>query len=152
MKINKFFTIVFITVITVAFYACTPIVDPGPENSEPGMIHVTVNIDGNPLINGIPLEDKDKDIYIHLDRADPDMPGLLIILENPWLYDEGSIVWRLSGSIVGNGNECFIDAFEFKNLGLYYVSVSVRINGVPFNRTFTVIVFNSDEEEEDNEE
>jgi len=140
MITNRLFSLFFTVLVILAFPACNDNIITTAD--DPGIIHISVLYDGTPLV----------DDYIHLDRADPDMPGLLIMLENPWLYDEGSIVWRLSGSIVGNGNECFIDAFEFKNLGFYYVSLSVRTNGVPFNRTFTVIVFNSDEEEEDDNE
>jgi len=153
MKINKFFTIVLITVIIGAFYACiinSPIIhpdpDPDPEYDEPGIINLAVIHDGSPLV----------DDMILLDRADPDMPQLHIILENPWLYDEDSITWRVSGTaITESGPNFFIDAYDpaFNNLGFYYVNVSARISGVPFSRTFTIIVTNSaDEDEEEDEE
>jgi len=140
MTINKLFSIVFLTVFISAFSACIRV--PESEYIEPGIIHIDVFHDGSPIVG--------EDLFI--DRADPDMPGITIILVNPWLYDEGSIVWRILGTaILGNGPEFFIDAHDpaFKNFGFYYVNVSARIDGAPYGRTFTLRLFNSNEENDE---
>ena len=133
--------IVFITVFINVFCACignSPVI----ENNDPGIINITVLNNGTPIIADPVL----------LDRADPDMSGITIILENSWLYDEGSIIWWISGtSIRENRAEFFIDAYDpaFKNLGFYYINVEAQIDGAPFKGTFTLNIFNSNEENDE---
>jgi len=128
-SIGNVFLIVFMSGVVLFFSACRP----DPETKlESGIIYVTVFQNGTPLIESE---------EIVLDSSDADRSVIHIYLQDPDLYDAGSIFWRIPGTdITAEGTVFSLEAIWFKNPGAYYVNVAVKINGVPFNNVFELRV------------
>jgi len=132
-NISSIFLTAFVLGVMLFFSACRA--EPAAKPTS-GFIYATVFQNGTPSI---------ENESIILDGSDPDRNEVHIFLEYPELYDASSIFWRIPGTdITSEGAVFSLEAIWFKNPGAYYINVAVKIDGVPFNRTFELLVLVSE--------
>jgi hypothetical protein len=80
-------------------------------------------------------------IYL-LDGREGKPTSVNIVLDDPNQYDTGSIKWHINGtSITGTGGAFLLDSSVLsQDIGVYFLTIEVEKNGVPYNKTIVFTV------------
>ena len=131
----------------------------GFDSSVPGIVTITVSFEGKTAAFTVMIFQHSESFTItfaQITNAAPSIevptiyilaregkPAVAVIsVSNPDQYDTGSIRWHVNGDIANAvlGNSITLDTTNYTRIGEYSLTVEVKKDGIPYNKTITFVV------------